>query len=109
MGPENDPLNLGNATLHIQDESGEWVPIKEVKEIEWVPLLEPGRLFGQDVQQVRPGVYEIPDLLLAQVSPNTAELLNQVVAEFLRHNPDVTIWREYDVPRRVTVLTVEKN
>lgn len=111
MGPNTDPLHGKQMVVHWQNPAtGEWVALEGVSEpIHWDPLLPPGRLFGQDVEQVRPGVYEIPDRLLMLLDPDTARALDAVVSQFLDNNPGITIWRTYDPVRRITTLQLEDN
>jgi hypothetical protein len=111
MGPDNDPLHGKQVVVQWFDpDKAEWVALESVSDVEFVPSLPPGQVLGEVVQQVRPGVYEIPDSLL--VSKGVQELWSFSEAlrqEFARANPDLTVTIERDVVRRSTLFSVTRD
>lgn len=111
MGPDNDPLHGKQMVVQWFDpDKAEWVALESVSDVEFTPSLPPGQVLGEVVQQVRPGVYEIPDSLL--VSKGVQELWSFSEAlrqEFARANPDLTATIERDVVRRSTLFSVTRD
>lgn len=108
MGPENEVnFDSNNAKVQIFVD-GEWVdlPVSQV-EFNLEPVLPPGRLFGENIEQIEEGVYFVPDMLLQVHGVVELWSFAQALAdEFNRSNPGTTVTIERDVVRSGTRMVV---
>lgn len=111
MGPEADGLDTSKMVVQFQDPAtGQWHDLTSAGRFEFLPELPPGSVFGEPVQQIRKGVYEIPDELLRRKGVEElwsfAEALRRSFADL---NPDLEVTIERDVVRSSTLFTVTRD